>query len=35
MYNVFFSFSNPAQELNDNSKKVLKQYFLLTDHIQA
>ena len=35
MYNVSFSFSNRAQELNDNSKKVPNQYFLLTDHIQA
>ena len=36
MYNVSFSFSNRAQELNcDNSKKVPNQYFLLTDHIQV
>ena len=31
MYNVSFSFSNRAQELNDNSTRVPNQYFLLTD----
>ena len=35
MYNVSFSFSNRAQELKHNLKKVPNQYFLLTDHIQA